>query len=131
MPVLASAGSRKVAGTIWLKHVWVLHVPWLLIGPVALLTILLAAVERAAGATDGVLIMVLGLFAFPIWLITVVVSLMVWAQRAQEDYVQTMLVRNIGLFGVMMVCAIATAAAAMAIGGVGAGIAVYAPYDLW
>ena len=117
--------ARRAVAAVWLKHLWVLHLPWLVIGPGAILVAALAIVGRAApGVAPLVLLVAMALG--PIWLMLSGLCIVVWGQRRQVD-IQVLQLRAPTVHIAMMLCAIATLAAAIVLGFVGGSVAVLGP----
>jgi hypothetical protein len=126
----APHGCRQVASAIWLKRLWALHLPWLVVGPGAVVVAVAVSAERTMGVDAGTLVTAVWLPGFMCWLVLIVMSPVIWLHQAQDDFVQARLLTR-PVWALMVVSALAIAVAAAAMGSVGGAVALMAPMDVW
>lgn len=127
---VAPRGARKVAGAIWLKWLWVLHLPWLVTGPGALVVLAMVAGHRVVGLDPNTLMPGFALLAFIFWIALVVTAPVLWIHFAQTAFVKTRLLTG-PTWAFMVLAALGIAVMATALGGVGGAIAFMAPMEAW
>lgn len=128
--LVAPRGARKVAGAIWLKWMWILHAPWLVTGPGALVVLAIVAGHRVVGLEPDMLMPGFALLAFMFWIALVVTAPVLWIHFAQDDFVTARLLTG-PTWALMVLAALGVAVLATAVGGVGGAIAFMAPMDAW
>lgn len=126
----APRGARKVAGAIWLKWMWILHLPWLVTGPGALVVVAIVACPRVVGLDPDMLMPGFALLAFMIWISLVVTAPILWIHFAHDEFVKARLLTGFA-WALMVLAALSVAVMATAVGGFGGAIAFIAPTDGW
>lgn len=126
---LMAPAHRLAAAATWLRELWLLHLPWLVVAPAAVIALVVAALERFLGLGDGQLTIVLAIFGLAAWATVLFVAPVVWASRMSDGAHRAAL--RLGPVAGAFACAgLVVLVAAAALGLAGGGAAVMGALEL-